>query len=40
MIIKKRFVNLPNSVIDISESDPLIRDLYLCELSELLISNN
>ncbi len=40
MIIKKRFVNLPNSVIEISKSDPLIKDLYLCELSELLMSNN
>ncbi len=38
MIIKKRFIKLPASLIEIQKSDPLTRDLYLCELSELLIS--
>ncbi len=37
MIIKKRFVKLPESLIEIQKSDPLTRDLYLCELSEILI---
>ncbi len=37
MIIQKRFIKLPDSLIQIQMSDPLTRDLYLCELSELLI---
>lgn len=36
MIVKKRFIKLPAFVIESLKADPLTRDLYLCELSELL----
>lgn len=38
MIIKKRFVKLPQAIISAQQTDPLTKDLYLCELSELLFS--
>lgn len=40
MIIKKRFEKLPASILELQKSNPLISDLYLCEISELLISKN
>jgi YesN/AraC family two-component response regulator len=38
MLIKKRFVKIPDSIIENQKNDPLTADLYICELSELLIS--
>ena len=38
MIIQKRFVKLSSVILDAQKADPLTRDLYLCEVSELLLS--
>ena len=40
MIIKKRFEKLPGSILELQKTNPLTSDLYLCEISELLISKN
>jgi AraC family transcriptional regulator of arabinose operon len=37
MIIQKRLAKIPSSIIEIQKQNPLTSDLYLCELSELLI---
>lgn len=37
MIVQKRFVSIPPSIIETQKQDPLTSDLYLCELTELLI---
>jgi YesN/AraC family two-component response regulator len=38
MIVKKRFIKLPQAIIEAQKADPLTQDLYLCEISELLFS--
>ena len=40
MIVKKRFAKLPQAIIEAQKSDPLTQDLYLCEISEILLSRN
>ena len=40
MILKKRFFKLPSYIISEQQSNPLTKDLYLCELAEVLIKNN
>lgn len=40
MIIKKRFEKIPETIIESQKSNQLTSDLYLCEVSELLISKN
>ncbi len=37
MIIKKRFSKIPDYLIEEQKTNPLTRDLYLCELAEILI---
>ncbi|MFA5329110.1 MAG: AraC family transcriptional regulator [Prolixibacteraceae bacterium] len=37
MIIKKRYFKLPSYIIAEQQANPLTRDLYLCELAEILI---
>lgn len=38
MLVKKRFARIPSFVIEEQKNDPLIADLYLCEIAELLFS--
>jgi len=40
MIIKKRFVRVPSYVIEEQQVNPLTKDLYLCEVTEFLITRN
>lgn len=40
MIVKKRFVKLPVSIVEGQKVDPLTKDLYLCEISELLFGKH
>ncbi|WP_423128157.1 helix-turn-helix domain-containing protein [Gaoshiqia sp. Z1-71] len=40
MIVKKRFVKLPPFIVEGQTVDPLTKDLYLCELSELLFGKH
>lgn len=40
MIIKKRFYRFPTYLIDEQKSNPLTRDLYLCELAEILVRHD
>ena len=40
MIIKKRFVRVPLYVTVEQRVNPLTKDLYLCELTEFLITRN
>jgi len=40
MLVKKRFVRIPSFVIEEQKNDPLIADLYLCEIAELLFSKD
>ncbi len=40
MVIKKRFYKLPSSIIEEQRSNPLTKDLYLCELTEYLVKKN
>ncbi|MFY9153155.1 MAG: AraC family transcriptional regulator [Prolixibacteraceae bacterium] len=37
MFIKKRFFTIPAYIVPEQQQDPLTKDLYLCELSEILI---
>jgi AraC family transcriptional regulator of arabinose operon len=37
MIIKKRFFKIPSYIVTEQQNDQLTKDLYLCELSEILI---
>ncbi|MGV8133886.1 MAG: AraC family transcriptional regulator [Mangrovibacterium sp.] len=37
MIIKKRFYKFPSYLIEEQKNNPLTRDLYLCELAEILV---
>jgi AraC family transcriptional regulator of arabinose operon len=40
MIIKKRFYKFPAYLIDEQKINPLTRDLYLCELAEILVKRD
>lgn len=40
MIIKKRFFKLPTFIIDEQKNNPLTKDLYLCELAEILVKRD
>ncbi|WP_372772613.1 helix-turn-helix domain-containing protein [Mangrovibacterium sp.] len=40
MIIKKRFSKIPAFIVESQLQDELTKDLYLCELTELLLSKN
>lgn len=40
MIVKKRFVKLQPSIIEEQKKDPLLNDLYICELTELIVNRN
>lgn len=40
MITKKRFFNLPSFIIAEQQNNPLTKDLYLCELAEILVKRN
>ncbi len=40
MILKKRFFKLPSFIIAEQQSNTLTKDLYLCELSEVLIKSD
>lgn len=40
MIIKKRFYRFPPYLIDEQKNNPLTRDLYLCELAEILVRHD
>ena len=40
MIVKKRFFKLPPFLIAEQQANPLTKDLYLCELSEILIKRD
>lgn len=40
MIIKKRYFKVPPYIVAEQQSDPLTKDLYLCELSEILIKRD
>jgi AraC-like DNA-binding protein len=40
MIIKKRFFKVPAYIVAEQQADPLTKDLYLCELSEILINQD
>ena len=40
MIVRKRFFKLPSFIIAEQKSNPLTKDLYLCELSEVLVKND
>lgn len=40
MIIKKQYEKLPRSIIELQKMDKLTSDLYLCEITELLISRD
>jgi len=37
MIIKKRFYKVPTYIVSEQQADPLTKDLYLCELAEILV---
>jgi hypothetical protein len=37
MIIQKRFVNLPDFIIAEQQANKITKDLYLCELAEILV---
>lgn len=37
MIIKKRFYKLPSYIVAEQQSNPITKDLYLCELAEILV---
>lgn len=37
MIIKKRFYKIPGYIISEQQQNPITKDLYLCELSEILV---
>lgn len=39
MIIRKRFYKLPSYIVTEQQSDPLTKDLYLCELAEILVKS-
>ncbi len=36
MIVKKRFIKIPNFIIEAQKADPLTSDLYVCEIAELI----
>ncbi len=40
MILKKRFFKLPSYIITEQQNNPLTKDLYLCELAEILIKRD
>jgi len=40
MIIKKRFFKLPTFIIEEQKINPLTKDLYLCELAEILVKRD
>lgn len=40
MFIKKRFFKVPSFVIVEQQSSPITKDLYLCELAEILVQRN
>ena len=40
MILKKRFFKLPSFIITEQQKNPLTKDLYLCELAEILIKKD
>jgi len=40
MIIKKRFFKLPTFIIAEQKNNPLTKDLYLCELAEILVKSD
>lgn len=40
MILKKRFFKLPSFIITEQQNNPLTKDLYLCELAEVLIKRD
>ena len=40
MILKKRFFKLPPYIVSEQQINPLTKDLYICELSEILIKKN
>jgi AraC-like DNA-binding protein len=40
MILKKRFFKLPSYIITEQQNNPLTKDLYICELSEILIKRD
>ncbi len=40
MIVKKRFFKLPSYIIAEQLNNPLTKDLYLCELAEIMIQHN
>lgn len=40
MIIKKRFYKFPTYLIEEQKNNPLTRDLYLCELAEILVRHD
>lgn len=40
MFIKKRFFKLPDFIIAEQQSNPLTKDLYLCELAEILVKRH
>lgn len=37
MIVKKRFFKLPDYIVDEQKANPITKDLYLCELAEILV---
>jgi len=40
MIIKKRFFKVPTYIVEEQQADPLTKDLYLCELAEIMIKHD
>ena len=40
MIIKKRFFKVPAYIVEEQQADPLTKDLYLCELAEIMIKHD
>ena len=40
MIVKKRYFKLPSFIVAEQQNNPLTKDLYLCELSEILIKRD
>ena len=40
MIIKKRFFKVPPYIVAEQQADPLTKDLYLCELAEIMINRD
>jgi len=40
MIIKKRFFKVPAYIVEEQQTDPLTKDLYVCELAEIMIKHD